>query len=300
MNDKKVTIPSLLEKKRSGQKMTMLTAYDRPLARLLDEAGVDIVLVGDSLGMVGLGYPTTVPVTMEEMLHHAKAVRRGVSRALVVGDMPFMSFNISREETIRNAGRFLKEAGCDAVKVEGGQGSYESLEAVRAIVEAGIPVLGHLGLTPQTSSKAGGFKVQAKTAKEGRRLIEAAQELERMGCFGVILECVPAEVAQLVTKKLSIPTIGIGAGPHCDGQVLVTHDLLNLSGSFHPKFARVFTHLDRAILEAIQGFQRAVHEGSFPSKAESYAMSPEELQHFKRSAPKTGRSQKVIRVPRSA
>lgn len=296
----KVTIPSLLEKKAQGAKITMLTAYDRPLARLLDEAGVDIVLVGDSLGMVALGYPTTVPVTMEEMLHHAKAVRRGVSRALVVGDMPFMSFNISPEETIRNAGRFLKEAGCDAVKVEGGQGSYESLEAVRAIVDTGIPVLGHLGLTPQTSAKAGGFKVQAKTAKEGRRLIEAAQELESIGCFGVILECVPTEVAQLVTKKLSIPTIGIGAGPHCDGQVLVTHDLLNLSGPFHPKFARAFAHLDRAILQAIQEFQRAVQEGSFPSTAESYAMLPQEHQLLKRSKSSARHHHKVIRVPRSA
>ncbi len=266
----RVTIPSLIEKKARGEKITMLTAYDLPLARLLDQAGVDIVLVGDSLGMVALGYSSTVPVTLREMLHHSKAVRRGVRRALVVGDMPFMSFNLSHEKTVQNAGRFMKEAGCDAVKVEGGQGSFESLEAVQAIVRAGIPVLGHLGLTPQTAGKLGGFRVQGKTAAEARRLLKAAQQLEKAGCFGIVLECVPAEVARRITQKLKIPTIGIGAGPHCDGQVLVTHDLLNLSGSFHPRFARAFAHLDREILKAIGEFRRAVAKGVFPSRKESY------------------------------
>jgi len=273
---RQVTIPELREKKARGEKITMLTAYDLPLARLLDQAGVDLILVGDSLSMVALGYPTTVAVTMEEMLHHAKAVRRGVRRALLVGDMPFMSFNVSREETLRNAGRFLKEAGCDAVKVEGGQGSVESIEAVQMILEAGIPVLGHLGLTPQTAAKVGGFKVQAKTAEAAAHLIEAALRLEAAGCFGIVLECIPSQVAGLMTQRLSIPTIGIGAGPQCDGQVLVTHDLLNLTGGFHPKFAKVFARVDQTILKAVEEFRQAVEKGTFPSSAESYAMSEEE------------------------
>ncbi|MBI3318918.1 MAG: 3-methyl-2-oxobutanoate hydroxymethyltransferase [Candidatus Omnitrophica bacterium] len=280
----KVTLPSFQEKKKRGEKITMLTAYDLPFARLIDEAGVDAVLVGDSLGMVALGYPTTVPVTMEEMIHHAKAVRRGVSRALLVGDMPFMSFNLSVKETVRNASRFLKEAGCDAVKVEGGQGSLDSLEAVQAILDAGIPVLGHLGLTPQTAGKTGGFRVQAKTAPAARKLLAAAEELESSGCFGIVLECVPSQVADLITRSVSIPTIGIGAGNRCDGQVLVTHDLLNLSGPFHPKFARAFARLDAAALKAVKGFRKAVEERSFPSREESYEMPPDEWERLRRSA----------------
>ena len=277
----KVTIPSLVEKKKRGEKITALTAYDLPLARLLDQSGVDIVLIGDSLGMVALGYPSTVPVTMREMLHHAKAVRRGVARALVVGDMPFMSFNVSKEATVRNAGRFLKEAGCDAVKLEGPLGHAESMEAVKAIREAGIPVLGHLGLTPQTAVSVGGFKVQAKTAEEAENLLEAAVELEALGCFGVVLECVPTQVAARVTQRLRIPTIGIGAGPHCDGQILVTHDLLGLTGSFHPpKFIRTFARLDQTILKALKDFKEAVQEGSFPSAEESYSMPEEEQKQF--------------------
>lgn len=266
-----MTIPELIEKKRRGEKITMLTAYDWPMARLIDEAGVDVVLVGDSLGMVALGFPTTVPVTMEEMIHHAKAVRRGVSSALLVGDMPFMSFNVSREETIRNAGRFLKEAGCDAVKVEGGQGSVESLQAVEAIVEAGILVLGHLGLTPQTAAKTGGFKVQGKSPESAQRIFEAALKLEEAGCFGIVLECIPTQLAERITQSLKIPTIGIGAGAHCDGQVLVTQDLLSLSGPLKPRFARSFVQLDQAILKAIEQFRREVLNGSFPSDEESFS-----------------------------
>lgn len=273
----KVTIPGLIEKKRRGERITMLTAYDLPLARLLDQAEVDLILVGDSLGMVALGYPTTVPVTMQEMLHHAKAVRRGVERALLVGDMPFMSFNVSREATLRNAGRFLKEAGCDAVKVEGGQGSTESLEAVQTIAQAGIPVLGHLGLTPQTAGKEGGFKVQGKSEAAARQIEEAAVRLEKAGCFGVVLECVPCQLARQITRRLAIPTIGIGAGPDCDGQVLVTQDLLGLSGGFHPKFVRRFAQVDEVILKAVGQFKRSVREGSFPSDAESFSMPPEVL-----------------------
>ena len=279
----KVTLPELLRRAQRREKLTMLTAYDLPIARLLDQAGVDIVLVGDSLGMVALGYTATVPVTMEEMLHHCKAVRRGVSRALVVGDMPFMSFNIAVKETVRNAGRFIKEAGCDAVKVEGGQGSPESLQAVQAIVKAGIPVLGHLGLTPQTATRLGGFKVQGKEAKSAVKLLESALELESAGCFGVVLECVPTLVAKEISDRLKIPTIGIGAGPHCDGQVLVTHDMLNLTGLFHPKFARAFAKLDREVLKAVAKFQKGIRQGSFPSAAESYAMDPDEAKLFKES-----------------
>lgn len=266
----RVTIPALIEKKRRGEKISMLTAYDLPLARLLDRAGIDAVLVGDSLGMVALGYSNTVPVTMEEMLHHAKAVRRGVSRALLVGDMPFMSFNVSRRESIRNAGRFLQEAGCDAVKVEGGQGSLESLEAVKAILDAGIPVLGHLGLTPQTAGRVGGFKVQGKDPSSAEKTLQAAVQLERVGCFGVVLECVPAELAERITREISIPTIGIGAGSGCDGQVLVTQDLLNLAGPFRPRFARTFAKVDEVILQALQEFRKAVEEGTFPSPQESF------------------------------
>ena len=297
----KVTIPEFREKKARAEKITMLTAYDVPLARLLDEAGIDAILVGDSLGMVALGYPTTVPVTMEEMIHHAKAVRRATSRALLIGDMPFMSFNISVKETVRNAGRFLKEAGCDAVKVEGGQGSLESLEAVRAILDAGIPVLGHLGLTPQTAGRLGGFKVQGKTAAVARRIIEAALELEAAGCFGIVLECVPVQVARVITQRLSLPTLGIGAGPYCDGQVLVTHDLLHLSGPFHPRFARVFARMDEATLKAVKEFREAVAQGTFPSGEESFRMSEEEFRRLQGSFKgRRASRQKIIRMPRSA
>jgi 3-methyl-2-oxobutanoate hydroxymethyltransferase len=268
----KVTIPDLFKKKQRKEKILMLTAYDLPFARLLDQAGVDLILVGDSLGMVALGYSSTVPVTMEEMLHHAKAVRRGVSRALVVGDMPFMSFNVSLAEAVRNAGRFLKEAGCDAVKVEGGQGSVESFEAVKAIAQAGIPVLGHLGLTPQTATRLGGFKVQGREAASWQKILQAAQRLEKAGCFGVVLECIPSELACAITQRLSIPTLGIGAGPHCDGQVLVTHDMLHLTGEFHPRFVRRFARVDEVILKAIEAFKHAVATGQFPSPEESFSM----------------------------
>lgn len=266
----KVTVPSFLESKRFGRKLTMLTAYDLPLARLLDEAGVDAVLVGDSLGMVALGYSSTVPVTMEEMLHHCKAARRGVKRALLVGDMPFMSFNIALKETVRNAGRFMKEAGCDAVKVEGGQGSLSSRRTVRAILDSGIPVLGHLGLTPQTVGKLGGFRVQGKDPASAASLLEAAIELDEAGCFGIVLECVPAELARQITRRVRVPTIGIGAGPHCDGQVLVTQDLLHLTGEQRPRFARAFARADKLVLDAVGKFRRAVKAKTFPSRKESF------------------------------
>src|SRR3989338_4975983 len=214
----RVTVPGLRGMKRRGERFTMLTAYDYPIARVLDQAGGGGVLVGDSLGMVGLGYDSTVPVTMEEMLHHAKAVRRGVRRALLVGDMPFMSFQVNPEQAVVNAGRFLKEAGCDAVKVEGGA---EALAAATAIVAIGIPVMGHLGLTPQTAGRFGGFKVQGRDAASAAALLRAAVALEAAGCFAVVLECVPGVVAKRITARLTIPTIGIGAGPSCGGPGVV-------------------------------------------------------------------------------
>ncbi|MBI4313476.1 MAG: 3-methyl-2-oxobutanoate hydroxymethyltransferase [Candidatus Omnitrophica bacterium] len=282
MPEATLTIPDILQRKPRGEKITMLTAYDFPMARLLDRAGVDLVLVGDSLGMVALGYSSTVPVTLDEMIHHARAVRRGVTRALVVGDMPFMSFNVSREETVRNAGRLMKEAGCDAVKIEWGQGSGESLDSVRALTEAGIPVMGHLGLTPQTAGKLGGFRVQGKTAQTAQKLLEAAAGLEEAGCFAVVLECIPSQVARLITRQVNIPTLGIGAGPDCDGQVLVTHDLLHLTGAFYPKFVRAFARIDQRILKALGEFKGAVRSGKFPAAAESYSMPEEERKKISR------------------
>ena len=265
------TIPGLQEKKTRGERLTMLTAYDYPFARLIDGAGVDVVLVGDSLGMVGLGYTSTVPVTMEEMLHHANAVRRGVSRALLVGDMPFMSFQVSPERAVINAGRFLKEAGCDAVKLEGGS---ESLEAARAICKIGIPVMGHLGLTPQTAGRFGGFKVQGRDAATAEAIVRDAEALQAAGCFSVVLECLPDVLAQRITKRLRVPTFGIGSGPGCDGQVLVTQDLLGLYDRLQPKFVKRYAELGHQVQSAIAQFKRDVEQGQFPTAAHSYGMTP--------------------------
>ncbi|MDO9348775.1 MAG: 3-methyl-2-oxobutanoate hydroxymethyltransferase, partial [Anaerolineales bacterium] len=222
---KKVTTLTLRQKKARGEPISMLTAYDYPTALAMDQAGLDAILVGDSLGMVVLGYPNTLPVTMEEMLHHCRAVARGAKSALLIGDMPFMSYQVSVEDALRNAGRFLQEGSMDAVKLEGGR---ERLDAVRAILGAGIPVMGHLGLTPQSVHQLGGFRPQGRTAVAAKRLLEDALLLEEAGCFGLVLESVPARLAELVTGRVHIPTIGIGAGAGCDGQVLVTHDLLGL------------------------------------------------------------------------
>lgn len=275
MDRKKVTIPDLQNKKREGKKITMLTAYDYPTAKLVDEAGIDTILVGDSLGMVVLGYDSTVPVTMDEMIHHAKAVRRGTKYAFLIGDMPFGSYQISKEEAIRNAGRFLKEAGCDAIKLEGGN---ESLDATIAIVTAGIPVLGHLGLTPQTASKLGGFKVQGKDADAAKSILDQALKLERAGCFGLVLECVPDKVAKLITEKLKIPTIGIGAGPDCDGQVLVTNDLVGIFDRFVPKFVKQYTKLAPMISDAFRKYKDEVEKGAFPDEAHSFTIKEEEIE----------------------
>lgn len=274
----KVTIINLKEMKKSNQKITMLTAYDYPFASLVDEAGIDIVLVGDSLGNVILGYDSTVPVTMDEMLHHAKAVRRAVKSSLLIGDMPFMSYNINREEAIRNAGRFLKEAGLDAVKLEGG---LEAAETISSIDKAGIPVLGHLGLTPQTFSKLGGYKVQGKDYEKAREIMDSAMALEKAGCFALVLECIPSALAGLITKRLSIPTIGIGAGPDCDGQVMVTHDILNLSKKFKPKFVKVYTDLSREMISAFNNFKDDVKNGKFPLPEHSFTIKDEILKKLK-------------------
>lgn len=279
MQKDKVTIPILHQMKQEGQKITMLTAYDYPFALLVDRAKIEIVLVGDSLGNVVLGYESTIGVTMDEMLHHAKAVKRAVKRAFLVGDMPFMSYNVNTEEAIENAGRFLKEAGCEAVKLEGG---LEATETVSCIVKAGISVLGHIGLTPQTVSKLGGYKVQGKKAEKAKELIDSAKKLEEAGCFALILECIPEALAKIITSELNIPTIGIGAGPHCDGQVLVIHDLLGMSAGFKPKFVKNYANLSKDITSAIESFKKEVKENKFPSQEYSFHMREEEIEKIKR------------------
>mgnify|MGYP001563031859 CR=1 FL=1 len=279
MERKKITITDIQNKKRVGRKITLLTAYDYPMARLVDEALIDVILVGDSLGMVVLGYESTVPVTMDEMIHHSKAVRRGTKYAFLVGDMPFMSYQVSKEEAVRNAGRFMKEAGCDAVKLEGGD---EVLDVTRTIVDAGIPVLGHLGLTPQTISKLGGYKIQGKDAKAAKRILEQALKLKDAGCFAIVLECVPDKVAKLITEKLTIPTIGIGAGPYCDGQVLVTNDMVGLFDRFVPKFVKQYVKLSTLISDGLKKYRDEVEKGIFPDQAHSFAIKEEEIRKLKK------------------
>lgn len=255
----------------------MLTAYDEPMARMIDEAGIDVVLVGDSVGMVILGYTSTVPVTMEEMVHHTKAVRRGIKHAFLIGDLPFMSYQASTEEAIRNAGRFMKEAGCDAVKLEGGE---EMAHKVESIVRMGIPVLGHIGLTPQTISKLSGYRVQGRNFTSAKKLLRDAIALEEAGAFGVVLECIPYQLAKIITERTSFITIGIGAGPDCDGQVLVAHDLLGLFEKFVPKFVKVYAHLAPQIRQAIRQFKQEVKSGIFPNTEHAFSMEEEELERL--------------------
>ncbi|MFC1548448.1 3-methyl-2-oxobutanoate hydroxymethyltransferase [Candidatus Omnitrophota bacterium] len=267
MAEDKVTVLDFQRKKDIGEKITMLTAYDYLMAKFIDSADIDAVLVGDSLGMVALGYDSTVSVTMEEMIHHSKAARRGVKRAFLIGDMPFMSYQPSNEDAARNAGRFVKEAGCEAVKVEGGE---EICPRIKAILDAGIPVLGHIGLTPQSVNKLGGYKVQGKDEESARKLMEDAVLLERSGCFAIILECVPAELARRITEKLKIPTIGIGAGKYCDGQVLVTHDMVGFFDKFTPKFVKKYACIKDSIQEAIESFRRETETEIFPDDEHSF------------------------------
>jgi len=251
----------------------MLTAYDYPTALILDRSGIDSILVGDSLGMVVLGYENTLRVTMEEMIHHCRAVARGAQFALCIGDMPFMSYQISVEEAVRNAGRFLQEGGMDAVKLEGGR---ERRDAIRAIVGSGIPVMGHIGLTPQSVHQLGGFRAQGKTAAAAKRLYEDAMMLEEAGCFSIVLESVPERLAELISKNLDIPTIGIGAGKGCDGQVLVTHDLLGIFDRFTPRFVKKYADISTIIHEAVSGYISDVENGAFPSTEHSIDMPDEE------------------------
>ncbi len=277
-NRDKVTVRTLLRKKRRGEPITMLTAYDYPSALAVDQAGVDVILVGDSLGMVVLGYDTTLPVTVDEMLHHARAVARGARRALLVGDMPFLSYQVSDAEAVRNAGRFLQEAGMDAVKLEGGR---ERLSTIQAVVRAGIPVMGHLGLTPQSVHQLGGFRAQATTAQAAAWLLEDALRLQDAGIFALVLEAVPDEVAQAVTERLDIPTIGIGAGPHCDGQVLVFHDLLGLYDRFTPRFVKQYAQLHRVIHDALRAYVHDVTARRFPAPEHGRPMKPEQVAAFR-------------------
>ncbi|HEX6060847.1 MAG TPA: 3-methyl-2-oxobutanoate hydroxymethyltransferase [Candidatus Limnocylindria bacterium] len=269
----KVTVPDILAAKRAGRKITMMTAYDTAFAKLVDASGLDIILVGDSLGMVVLGYPTTVPVTMDDMVRHAAAVSRGAKRALLVGDMPFGSYQASTADALHNAARFLKEAGMDAIKVEGG---HEVVDTVRALVDNGIAVMAHVGLTPQRVAQLGGFKVQAKTSRAARKLIDDALALEDAGAFSIVLESVPSPVAQLASERLAIPTIGIGAGIDCDGQVLVLHDVLGLFGEFKPKFAKRYAELGPIVIDALKRFDADVREGRFPDAEHSFPMKDTE------------------------
>ncbi len=274
---KKMTTLAYRQKKERGEPLTMLTAYDYPTAMAVDRAGVDSILVGDSLGMVVLGYENTLPVTMEEMLHHSRAVARGAKYALLVGDMPFMSYQVSVEEATRNAGRFLQQGGMDAVKLEGGR---ERADAIRAIVGAGIPVMGHLGLTPQSVHQLGGFRAQGKTASAAKRLVEDAMLLEESGCFSLVLESVPARLAELISKKISIPTIGIGAGIGCDGQVLVTHDLLGLFDRFTPKFVKKYANFHAEMNKAFTNYIEDVETKRFPALEHSVEMDDKEWEQL--------------------
>lgn len=267
MEIKKITVPIILKMKNQDEKIAALTAYDYLMALFLDDAGIDLILVGDSGAMVFSGYDSTIPITVDEMLYHTKAASRGVKRALLVADMPFLSFQVSPEEALRNAGRFIKEGGAEAVKMEGGE---PIAETVNRVVNAGIPVMGHLGLTPQSINRFGGYKVQARTEQEIERLISDARALEQAGVFSIVLEKIPAIAAKKVTEKVSVPTIGIGAGPHCDGQILVTHDILGLFEKFRPKFVRVYAEMGREIREACARYSEDVKIGNFPSFEESY------------------------------
>ncbi len=277
---RRISILDLQREKKEGQPICMLTAYDYPTALAVDRAGIEVILVGDSLGMVVLGYENTLPVTMEDMLHHCKAVARGAQTALLIGDMPFLSYQVSVSEAVRNAGRFLQEAGMQAVKLEGGR---ERLEAVRAIVAAGIPVMGHLGLTPQSVSVLGGFKPQGRTIQAAQRLAEDARLLQEAGCFSLVLESVPEKLAEWISKHLTIPTIGIGAGAGCDGQVLVLHDMLGLFDRFTPRFVKRYAELHAVMQDALHAYQADVQNHHFPAEEHTYEISEQVWEAFLQS-----------------
>ncbi len=287
----RVTTVTLREMKDRSERISMLTAYDYPIARLLDEAGIEVILVGDSLAMVGLGYETTLPVTMEEMLHHVRAVSRGVKRALLVADMPFGSFQASVEDGVRNAGRFLKEAGAQAVKLEGGR---EVADLTRRLTSVGIPVMGHLGLTPQMVHQFGGFKVQGRTAAAAERLREDALLLEEAGVFALVLEGIPWQVAEVITGELRIPTIGIGAGSSCDGQVLVTNDLLGLFDDFTPKFVKRYANLKETIAAAFTRYRQEVKAGEYPGPEHAFRLDDGEVRRWQEQLDRRRRQVKTL------
>ncbi len=265
---KRKTVAGILAMKKKGEKITMLTAYDAAMASMLTAADVDVLLVGDSLGMVVLGYDSTVPVTMDEMIHHASAVRRGAPGAFIVGDMPFGSYQSGKRDAILNGGRFLKEAGCDAVKLEGGM---EVCETVTALVRAGISVMGHIGLTPQTATQLGGYKVQGRDLESAQRMVAEARALEEAGVFAIVLECIPDELGRIISEEIAVPTIGIGAGVHCDGQVLVTHDLLGMFDKFIPSFVKSYCTLAPVIKEAVSQYNTEVRSGAYPDADHSFS-----------------------------
>ncbi|SFG09804.1 ketopantoate hydroxymethyltransferase [Desulfotomaculum arcticum] len=274
MSKVKITIPQLKEYKQDSRKFTMITVYDYPMALLVDRSQAEMILVGDSLGMVVLGYEGTVPVELNDVIYHLKAVTRAARNTLVVGDMPFMSYNVCKEEAIRNAGRLMKEGGADCVKIEGG---LKVVDTVRAVVDAGIPVVAHIGLTPQTASMLGGFKVQGKDPQAAKRLLEEAQMLEEAGACAIVLECVPAALASLITEKLTIPTIGVGAGVNCDGQNLNGYDIIGIFDKFVPKFVKKYASLAPVILDAFNNFAEEVANGKFPTDEHIFNMNEEIL-----------------------
>jgi 3-methyl-2-oxobutanoate hydroxymethyltransferase len=277
----KISVQDILSLK-GKRKITMLTAYDYPLASLIDRAGMDMILVGDSVANVVLGLDSTTQVGMIEMIHHAKAVTRAVKHALVIGDMPYESYQVNPEASVNNAARFINEAKCDAVKLEWFE---QCPEATEPIIKAGIPVMGHIGLTPQTADKLGGFKVQGKDAEAAKRLITQAISLEKLGCFSIVLECVPDKIAGIITKTLKIPTIGIGAGVNCDGQVLVTHDMLGLFERYTPKFVKKYVNLSSLISQALQDYKNEVIQGKFPAQEHSFTIKEEELKKLNGARP---------------
>lgn len=274
MSRDKVTIPTLYAMREKGEIISWLTCYDFPLAQMEEQAGIEMILVGDSASMVVYGNESTLPIKMDTMIEHAKAVRQGAPTAFVIGDMPFLSYQVSQEEAVYNAGRFMKEAGCDAIKLEGG---VRIAETVKAIVNAGIPVVGHIGLTPQSSAMLGGFKVQGKDAESARKMVEDAQALEKAGVFGVLLECVPTKVSQYIKKNISCLLFGIGAGAGCDGQLLIIHDILGLYQCFTPKFVRQYANLGPVIVDAVKRYREEVRAAKFPAKEHEFTIKEDEL-----------------------
>jgi 3-methyl-2-oxobutanoate hydroxymethyltransferase len=273
----RVTKASLFNKKLNNEKITMLTSYDYSMAAMVDEAGIDMILVGDSLGMVTLGYENTLAVTMDDMVHHTSAVARGTRNAMVVGDMPFLSYHISRKEAVRNAGRLIQEAGAQSVKLEGGT---ERVDTIKAILDAQIPVVAHIGMTPQSVNQFGGFKVQGKDMETAQKIIEDAKALDAAGVLAIVLECVPAPLARKITEEVKVPTIGIGAGPYCDGQVLVVNDMLGMFKGHIPKIVKKFANLEPLIMEALQSYKSEVEAGTFPGPEHCFTMKDDVLERL--------------------